>query len=82
MKVTVVGGFGVSKTVTLQRVAEARDAVTGGVFTQGPGGKGSNQPVQIARLGGEGTGLSTLTTQDSSQKCLKKILPAMAPLLS
>jgi ribokinase len=51
MKVTVVGGFGVSKTVTLERVPEAGETVTGGVFTQGPGGKGSNQAVQIARLG-------------------------------
>ena len=51
MEITVIGGFGVSKTVALERVPEAGETITGGIFSQGPGGKGSNQAVQIARLG-------------------------------
>jgi ribokinase len=51
VEVTVLGGFGVSKTVALERIPDAGETVSGGIFTQGPGGKGSNQAVQLARLG-------------------------------
>lgn len=64
MKVTVFGGFGVSKTVALDRVPEAGETVTGGVFTQGPGGKGSNQAVQLARLGVEAHMVTAIGTDE------------------
>jgi len=51
MTITVVGGFGVGKTIQTRRAPEAGETVTGGFYSEGPGGKGSNQAVQISRLG-------------------------------
>lgn len=51
MHITVVGGFGVGKTIQVHRAPEAGETVTGGIYSEGPGGKASNQAVQIARLG-------------------------------
>lgn len=53
MHITVVGGFGVGKTIQVHRAPEAGETVTGGIYSEGPGGKASNQAVQIARLGKE-----------------------------
>lgn len=51
MKIAVVGGFGVAETMRVPVAPEAGETVTGGRFSAGPGGKGSNQAVQIRRLG-------------------------------
>jgi ribokinase len=51
MEITVLGGFGVGKTIRVARAPEAGETVSGGVYSEGPGGKGSNQAVQMARLG-------------------------------
>jgi ribokinase len=51
MEITVVGGFGVGKTIQISRAPEAGETVSGGRYSEGPGGKGSNQAVQMARLG-------------------------------
>jgi len=51
MEITVLGGFGVGKTIQISRAPEAGETVSGGVYSEGPGGKGSNQAVQMARLG-------------------------------
>ena len=51
MQITVLGGFGVGKTIQTRRAPEAGETVTGGIYSEGPGGKASNQAVQIARLG-------------------------------
>lgn len=51
MQITVLGGFGVGKTIHTARAPEAGETVSGGVYSEGPGGKASNQAVQIARLG-------------------------------
>jgi ribokinase len=51
LELTVLGGFGVNKTVALERIPDAGETVSGGLFTQRPGGKGSNQAVQLALLG-------------------------------
>jgi len=53
MRVTVLGGFGVGKTMVLDRVPAVGETVTGGRYVEGPGGKASNQAIQISRLGGE-----------------------------
>lgn len=49
--IAVVGGYGVGMTMRVQRAPEAGETVSGGVLTSGPGGKGSNQAIAIARLG-------------------------------
>jgi len=51
MKIAVVGGFGVAETMVVASAPEAGETVSGGQFSSGPGGKGSNQAVQISRLG-------------------------------
>lgn len=49
--IAVVGGYGVGMTMRVQRAPEAGETVSGGVLSSGPGGKGSNQAIAIARLG-------------------------------
>lgn len=51
MEITVLGGFGVGKTIRISHAPEAGETVSGGFYAEGPGGKASNQAVQIARLG-------------------------------
>ncbi|CAN5462295.1 ribokinase [soil metagenome] len=49
--IAVVGGYGVGMTMRVERAPEAGETVSGGVLSSGPGGKGSNQAIAIARLG-------------------------------
>jgi ribokinase len=49
--VTVVGSFAVGLTLRAARWPIAGETVLASDFDQGPGGKGSNQAVQIARMG-------------------------------
>ena len=51
MEITVLGGYGVGKTMYLERYPESGETVTGGEYREGPGGKASNQAIQIRRLG-------------------------------
>jgi ribokinase len=52
-KVTVIGSFAVGLTLRADRFPVKGETVIGRDFDQGPGGKGSNQAVQVARLGGD-----------------------------
>lgn len=52
-RVTVVGSFAVGLTLRTDRFPVPGETRIGGDFDQGPGGKGSNQAVQAARLGAE-----------------------------
>ena len=49
--IAVVGGYGVGMTMRVDRAPAPGETVTGGVLSVGPGGKGSNQAIGIARLG-------------------------------
>ena len=51
MEIAVLGGYGVGKTMYLERYPEPGETITGGVYREGPGGKASNQAIQIRRLG-------------------------------
>lgn len=53
MRIAVVGSFGVGLTMRVERAPEAGETLSGGVFSSGHGGKGSNQAVAAARLGAE-----------------------------
>jgi ribokinase len=53
MRIAVVGSYGVGLTMRVLRAPETGETVTGGVFSSGHGGKGSNQAVAAARLGAE-----------------------------
>lgn len=52
-RIAVVGSYGTGLTMVLARVPEAGETVAGGIFSAGPGGKGSNQAIGAARLGAE-----------------------------
>jgi ribokinase len=49
--VTVAGSFAVGLTLRSTRFPAAGETVLAGDFDLGPGGKGSNQAVQVARMG-------------------------------
>jgi ribokinase len=51
--ITVVGSYVVGLTIEVDRVPIGGETVIGSGFAEGPGGKGSNQAIQVARLGGD-----------------------------
>lgn len=53
MRIAIVGSYGVGLTMRAERVPQAGETLTGGVFASGHGGKGSNQAVAAARLGAD-----------------------------
>jgi ribokinase len=50
--VVVVGSYNVGLTMTVPRFPTPGETVLGQSFSEGPGGKGSNQAIGVARLGG------------------------------
>lgn len=53
MKIAVVGAYGVGKTMRIPQFPAAGETVSGGRYSAGPGGKGSNQAIALARLGAD-----------------------------
>ena len=53
MKIAVVGSYGVGLTMRVPRMPGAGETLLGGEFSDGPGGKGSNQAIGAARLGAD-----------------------------
>ena len=51
--ITVVGSFAVGMTLRTQRMPVFSETLVGSDFDMGPGGKGSNQAVGVARLGAQ-----------------------------
>jgi ribokinase len=49
--ITVVGSFAVGMTIRSKRIPVLGETLFGGDFNMGPGGKGSNQAVGVAKLG-------------------------------
>jgi ribokinase len=52
-RIAVVGGCGIGLTMGLQSLPNPGETVTDGLFSRGPGGKGSNQAIAARRLGAE-----------------------------
>lgn len=51
MGIAVVGSYGTGLTMRVDRMPTAGETLSGGTFSTGPGGKGSNQAIGAARLG-------------------------------
>jgi ribokinase len=51
--VTVVGSYAVGLTIFVERAPVGGETVIGAGYEEGPGGKGSNQAIQAARLGAD-----------------------------
>ena len=58
--ITVVGSFAVGMTLRAERFPVAGETLVGSDFDMGPGGKGSNQAVGVARLGAESHLVATI----------------------
>jgi ribokinase len=52
-KITVIGSCNTDMVIKSDRLPVPGETVLGGIFMMNPGGKGANQAVAIARLGGE-----------------------------
>lgn len=52
-RIAVVGSYGTGMTMRLERLPERGETLGSGLFSAGPGGKGSNQAVGAARLGAQ-----------------------------
>jgi len=55
MKIVVVGSLNMDLVVRMPRIPQPGETLLGGVFKTFPGGKGANQAVAAARLGGRVT---------------------------
>ncbi len=52
-KILVIGSYNVGLTVVGPKIPKPGETIMGTHFDMGPGGKGSNQAIAIARLGGD-----------------------------
>jgi ribokinase len=55
MKITVIGSSNTDMVVKTERFPKPGETIIGGEFFMFPGGKGANQAVAAARLGGDVT---------------------------
>lgn len=60
MKIAVVGSYGVGMTMRVATMPAPGETVSGGAYSAGPGGKGSNQAIAAARLGADVTFLTAI----------------------
>ena len=52
-KILVIGSYNVGLTVIVPKIPKPGETIMGTHFDMGPGGKGSNQAIAVARLGGD-----------------------------
>jgi len=60
MSIVVIGSSNTDMVVQVPHLPQAGETILGGVFSQVAGGKGANQAVAAAKLGGDVTFLATL----------------------
>lgn len=72
MSITVVGGFGLGISFFVERFPKAGETLSGAKLIETPGGKGSNQAIGVARLGGN-TRFITAIAADSVGALGKKL---------
>src|SRR5438552_2773814 len=75
--ITVVGSFAVGLTLRAPRFPVAGETLIGSDFDMGPGGKGSNQAVAVARLGAESHLVAVIGTDTFGQVALDLYLEEM-----
>nr|HQH41069.1 PfkB family carbohydrate kinase [Bacteroidales bacterium] len=52
-KITIIGSSNTDLVIKTERIPEPGETILGGDFMMTPGGKGANQAVAAARLGGK-----------------------------
>ena len=80
-KIVVVGSFNMDLVVRMPAIPRPGETLLGGVFATFPGGKGANQAVAAARLGGEVTMVGQVGTDAFGDQLLawpkrKELIPA------
>ncbi len=69
-KIVVVGSFNMDLVVRMPAIPRPGETLLGGVFATFPGGKGANQAVAAARLGGEVTMIGQVGNDAFGQQLL------------
>jgi ribokinase len=69
--ITVVGSFAVGLTLRTERMPVFGETLLGSDFDLGPGGKGSNQAVAVARLGAESHFVGLIGTDQLGEIAVK-----------
>ena len=72
-KILIVGSIGMDFTFSTNVFPNEGQTVIGNDFKTGPGGKGSNQAVQVARLGADTTFIGKLGKDQNGETMLKII---------
>ena len=72
-KILVVGSLGMDFTFSTKHFPNEGETIIGQSFKTAPGGKGSNQAVQIARLGADTTMVGKLGKDSNGDQLLKTI---------
>ncbi len=71
MKIAVVGSINIDMVVQADRIPLKGETLMGKSLSYTPGGKGANQAVAVARLGGEVTMFGAVGDDDNGKKLLK-----------
>lgn len=67
-KITVVGSFVMDNVAKMERFPEAGESIIGSTLELFPGGKGANQCVAVARLGGDVEMIGMLGKDENGEK--------------
>ncbi len=70
-KITVIGSSNTDLVATVPRLPSPGETVMGIDFIIAPGGKGANQAVAIARIGGDVTFIAKIGTDDNGKRSLE-----------
>jgi ribokinase len=70
-KITVIGSSNTDLVATVLKLPSPGETVMGNDFIIAPGGKGANQAVAIARIGGDVTFIAKIGTDDNGNQSLK-----------
>jgi ribokinase len=80
-RIVVVGSVNLDLVVRVERLPEPGETVGGGSFARVPGGKGANQAVACARLGGDVTMIAAVGRDPTSEDALAGLRGAGVTLL-
>jgi ribokinase len=73
--VTVVGSINLDIIATTDRLPTAGETIGGGILQQQPGGKGANQAVAAARLGGSARMIGAVGNDAQGRLMLEALSP-------
>jgi len=72
-KITVVGSSNTDLIVKVERLPKPGETILGGEFMTAPGGKGANQAVAAARLGGEVTFIAKVGADSFGEQMMENL---------